>query len=161
IYTNKITLPYDQSSFSIDFAALSFYSPEMTQYSYMMGGLDKEWTILQSNRKVYFTNLSPGKYTFKLKVGANGTFAKNGKELVITMERNTSRLITLITQILDFRQTEKKGFSIDFTNVDISAVVQDEYLNFMQVAKKRNLAYSIELPEEHLFARADEEALRK
>ena len=248
IYTNKITLPYDQSSFSIDFAALSFYSPEMTQYSYMMGGLDKEWTILQSNRKVYFTNLSPGTYTFKLKVGANGTFAKNGKELVInitppiwatwyawllyaaafiglcyylilnyhnrtearkekeiyeakinfftivaheirtpltlikgpvenlhekiddlpdikedviTLERNTSRLITLITQILDFRQTEKKGFSIDFTNVDISAVVQDEYLNFMQVAKKRNLAYSIELPEEHLFARADEEALRK
>ncbi|MEO5594172.1 MAG: two-component regulator propeller domain-containing protein [Chitinophagaceae bacterium] len=248
IYTDKITLPWDHSSFSIDFAALSYTSPEMTQYSYMMEGLDKEWTFLKSNRKVYFTNLSPGTYTFKLRVPANGQFTNNAKELlikitppfwatiyayllyaaafaglcyylirtyhnsiedkkekeiyeakinfftivaheirtpltlikgpvenlhekidelpeikedVITLERNTNRLITLITQILDFRQTEKKGFSIDFTRVDITEAVQEEYLNFMPLAKKRNIAYTINLPEEHVFAMADEEALRK
>ncbi|MEO7768107.1 MAG: two-component regulator propeller domain-containing protein, partial [Ferruginibacter sp.] len=32
IYSNEITLPYDRSSISIDFAALSYISPEMTAY---------------------------------------------------------------------------------------------------------------------------------
>jgi len=248
LYTDKITLPYDHSSFSIDFAALSFTSPEMTHYSYTMAGLDKDWTWLKSNRKVYFTNLSPGTYTFKIKVASGTRQPENIKALVIqvsppvwatwyayllyiaaftglcyylvrtyhnriedkkekeiyeakinfftivaheirtpltlikgpvenlqekidelpdikedvlTMERNTNRLVALITQILDFRQTETKGFSIDFTKVDISAVLEEEYRNFMPVAKKRNLSYTADFPPTHLFAMADEEALHK
>jgi ligand-binding sensor domain-containing protein/signal transduction histidine kinase len=65
--TKELTLSYDQSSFSLDFAALSFTFPEMTQYAYQLEGLDKDWTYLQTNRKVYFTDLSPGTYTFKVK----------------------------------------------------------------------------------------------
>jgi ligand-binding sensor domain-containing protein/signal transduction histidine kinase/DNA-binding response OmpR family regulator len=67
LYTHTVTLPYDKSSFSIDFAALSYTSPEMTTYSYMMEGLDNEWTILKSNRKLYFTNLEPGNYRLMVK----------------------------------------------------------------------------------------------
>lgn len=248
VFTERITLPYDRSSFSIDFAALSFVSPEMTQYSYQMEGLDREWTILKTNRKVYFTNLSPGTYTFKLKVAANGQSARNAKELVIkitppfwatiyayflyvaiftglcyylfrtyhnrlenkkekeiyeakinfftivaheirtpltlikgpvenlhekidelpeikedvvTLERNTSRLVALITQILDFRQTEKKGFSIELNQVNITAVLEEEWLNFIPLAKKKNLLYKTDLPRDPVFAMADEEALHK
>jgi len=248
VYTSKITLPYDHSSFNIDFAALSYISPEMTHYSYIMEGLDKEWTYLNSNRKVYFTNLSPGTYTFKIKVAGTNYGKENTQQLVIkitppiwatyyayllyaaafiglcyylirsylhrinnkkekeiyeakinfftivaheirtpltlikgpvenlhekidelpeikedviTMERNTNRLVALITQILDFRQTETKGFSIDFTKVDISEVLEEEYLSFMPVAKKRSLLYTANFPEDHLFAMADGEALHK
>ena len=71
IYTKKINLNYNQSSFSIDFAALSFPSPEMTRYKYMMKGLDKGWTNLNRNRKVYFTQLLPGHYTFIVKAANN------------------------------------------------------------------------------------------
>jgi len=35
------------------------------------------------------------------------------------MERNTNRLIALVTQILDFRQTETRGFSLDFTRITL------------------------------------------
>lgn len=66
-FTEKITLNHDQSSFNIDFAALSYTVPEMTEYAYKMQGLDKDWTILKTNRKVYYTELSPGTYTFKVK----------------------------------------------------------------------------------------------
>jgi signal transduction histidine kinase len=59
-------LPYDQSSFSIDFAALSFTAPDMISYAYKMEGLDKEWTYLKTNRIVYFTDLKPGRYTFRV-----------------------------------------------------------------------------------------------
>jgi len=72
IFTDKIVLPYDQSSFSIDFAALSFTAPEMTEYSYRMEGLNKDWTYLKSNRKVYFTELPPGTYTFQVRSSNSG-----------------------------------------------------------------------------------------
>ena len=71
ISTKQINLNYTQSSFSIDFAALSFPSPEMTQYKYFMKGLDKTWTKLKRNRKVYFTELQPGHYTFIVKAANN------------------------------------------------------------------------------------------
>ena len=72
VLTDRIVLDYDQSSFSIDFAATSYTSPEVTKYAYKMTGVEKDWTYLKSNRKVYFTNLAPGTYVTVLKT-ASGT----------------------------------------------------------------------------------------
>lgn len=73
-FTRKINLSYDQSTFSIDFAALTFTSPNTVNYVYKMEGLDEKWTRLQTNRKIYFTELKPGEYTFMVSaiVGATG-----------------------------------------------------------------------------------------
>ena len=79
IYSNKITLQHNQSSFSIDFASLSFTAPEMSEYKYIMEGLDKDWTFLKTNRKAYFTQLQPGKYIFRVK-GTNNDGVWNNKE---------------------------------------------------------------------------------
>ena len=248
LYTDEIILPYDLSSFSVDFAAISYTSPEMTEYSYIMEGPDNEWTYIKSNRKVYFTNLDPGTYTFKVKAGNNGIWNKQVRELtiqitppfwatrwayvlylvivgslfyylvriyhrmqedkkekaiyqaniefftniaheiktpltlikgpvenlsdmvgqvpaikddVVTMERNTNRLVNLINQILDFRQTETKGFSLDFSPVNLNEILQEAYLTFEPVAKKRNLSYAIDLPSTQINTMADAEALNK
>ena len=72
INTSKIVLPYNQSTFSIDFAALSYTAPEMSEYTYQMEGLDNEWVYLKTNRKVYFTELAPGTYVFKVKASNSG-----------------------------------------------------------------------------------------
>ncbi len=85
IFTDKIVLPHDQSTFSIDFAALSFTAPEMTEYSYRMDNLSKDWTYLKSNRKVYFTELSPGTYTFQVRA-SNGGDAWNGKPATLVIK---------------------------------------------------------------------------
>ena len=83
-YTHKINLNYDQSSFSIDFAALSYPSPEMTQYKYKMQGLDNRWNYLKTNRKVYFTQLLPGHYTFIVNTGnSNGKWNDQDARLEI------------------------------------------------------------------------------
>ena len=81
-FTKNITLTYDQASFNIEFAALSFTAPEMTLYKYKMEGLEKDWTTLTTNRKVYFTGLAPGYYTFKVKA-ANSSGIWNDKETVL------------------------------------------------------------------------------
>lgn len=73
LYTDTIILNNDQSSFSIDFAALSYFLPEMTEYAYKMRGLYKDWEYLKTNRKVYFTKLAPGDYVFEAKALVNGS----------------------------------------------------------------------------------------
>jgi signal transduction histidine kinase/ligand-binding sensor domain-containing protein len=85
VYADTIELNHNQSSFSIDFAALSYRSPEMTEYAYKMTGLYKDWEYLKTNRKVYFTKLAPGSYTFEVKAlveGSNTWSSKNVKLLI-------------------------------------------------------------------------------
>lgn len=84
--TDTITLAHDQSSFSIDFAALSYTSPEMTAYAYKMEGLDKDWTYLKTNRKAFFTKLSPGHYRFLVKsANSANNWNLQPRELYITI----------------------------------------------------------------------------
>jgi ligand-binding sensor domain-containing protein/signal transduction histidine kinase/DNA-binding response OmpR family regulator len=84
-YTRAIRLPYDQSSISIDFAALSYTAPGMNEYAYQLVGLDKDWTYLKTNRKAYFTKLPPGNYIFKVK-GSNSSGVWNEKEAAIEID---------------------------------------------------------------------------
>ena len=83
------------------------------------------------------------------------------KEDVTTMDRNINRLIALVSQILDFRQTEMKGFSLDFGPVNVNAVLQEMFLDFTLLAKKKNLQYNPALPSDAIKTFADEEALKK
>jgi signal transduction histidine kinase/ligand-binding sensor domain-containing protein len=84
LYTDTILLEYDQSSFSIEFAALNFSSPEVTRYKYLMKGLDKSWTYLSTNRKAYFTDLSHGNYEFIVQAESNiGSWVGKERKLFI------------------------------------------------------------------------------
>lgn len=68
--TNEIVLNYKQSSFSIDFIAVSYTRPTKNQYSYKLEGFDKEWNYIGNRRSATYTNIKPGKYTFLVK-GSN------------------------------------------------------------------------------------------
>jgi signal transduction histidine kinase len=83
------------------------------------------------------------------------------KDDVVTMERNTNRLINLVNQILDFRQTETKGFSLDFSMVNLNAILQEAYLTFESFARKKRLSYQIDMPSTDVYVNADGEALNK
>jgi len=86
-YTNRLTLPYDQSSLTFDVAALSFSLPEKNGYAYKMDGLDKDWTRLNGARRIYYTKLPPGRYTFRVKgASANEVWNNVEKRLAITIE---------------------------------------------------------------------------
>lgn len=79
ITTDSIELRYDQSTFSIGFAALSYISPQVVQYAYKLDGLDRAWNYLNSNRRVYYTELSPGTYKFRVRsidITGKGTLEK-------------------------------------------------------------------------------------
>ena len=260
ISTDKMVLNYKQSTFSIDFASLSYTAPEMTAYAYQMEGLDKDWVYLKTNRKVYFTELTPGPYTFKVKAtNSSGVWSKEETRLTIQvlppwwasnqakflytimvlliaflmirnyhrrvqeknrrtiesmesakekeilqakiefftnvaheirtpltlikgplekvirnttelpsikdslkiMERNTNRLIDLSNQLLDFRQTEIKGFSLHAVKANISELLEETFVNFKPLAEQKNIQFRLDIPPEPLWAWVDVEAFNK
>ncbi len=56
----------------------------MTEYAYRMDGIDKDWTYLKQNRKTYFTDLSPGEYTFRVKA-SNSSGIWNTRETILNI----------------------------------------------------------------------------
>jgi len=68
--TKNITLSYDQSVFTFEFAALSYIVPGKNKYAYMLEGFDQDWNYVGGQRTATYTNLNPGTYTFRVK-GSN------------------------------------------------------------------------------------------
>jgi signal transduction histidine kinase len=61
-----------QDKFSIEFAALSFLSPETNRFRYRMQGLQEEWTEVGSDQRVAtFMALPAGAYAFQLQSAAS------------------------------------------------------------------------------------------
>ena len=81
--TEQIHLDYDQNVFSFEFVALQFSSPEKNQYLYKMDGFDEDW-IDGHRRYATYTNLDPGKYTFRVKASnSDGVWNESGTSIHI------------------------------------------------------------------------------
>jgi len=259
-YVDTLVLNYNQNNFSIKFSALDYSFSDVTQYKYQMKGLTTNWTYLTTNRNAYFTDLSPGKYTFLVQARSNvGSWIgdekmlyieilppvwksnlayilysvtiivllyfalryyhllqgrKNANKLklfehekvkevyqakiefftniaheiqtpltlisvpvdrviekiedypeikksMLMIEKNTKRLVDLIGQLLDFRQTEIEQFGLNFVNVDINALLKNQIEAFQEFAAENNIAIKVNLPQKHVIAFVDREALIK
>jgi len=77
------------------------------------------------------------------------------------MERNTNRLIELTSQLLDFRKTEIKGFSLNFVETDIHKLLCEVYCDFKILAEEKSLDYTIELSKDYLPVYVDADAINK
>ncbi|MFC5408310.1 two-component regulator propeller domain-containing protein [Larkinella bovis] len=76
---NRVTLSYEESSITFEFAALNYSLPEKNQYAYMLEGFDKDWKISNTKRVVSYTNLDPGLYTFRVMASNNdGVWNRHG-----------------------------------------------------------------------------------
>src|SRR5690606_15832758 len=257
---DEIKLNYDQSSFSIDFATLSYTSPGMTEYWYKLQGLSDNWIELKKNHKVYFTELPAGSYNFMVKskssYGEQGektsalkivvmppfyaskiayflyfclggllfylglryyhrlTKAKNILKLrqlnnrkereiyqakiefftnvsheirtpltliksplekmlkkegldaetlgnLSIMEKNTSRLLNLVNQLLDFRKTELENTSLTFVETNFSELVRKVYERFSQSIQEKGIDFELGMDEDDIYAFVDAETMRK
>jgi signal transduction histidine kinase/CheY-like chemotaxis protein/streptogramin lyase len=81
----QVRLSYDQSVFTIKFAALNYRASEKNKYAYMMQGFDKKWNYVDSKRRfATYTNLDAGEYSFKVKASNNdGLWNETGASIKI------------------------------------------------------------------------------
>jgi signal transduction histidine kinase/ligand-binding sensor domain-containing protein len=57
--------------FEFDYAALSFVAPQKVRYRFMLDGFDRGWTEAGARRTAYYTNIPPGRYTFRVQAANN------------------------------------------------------------------------------------------
>jgi signal transduction histidine kinase/DNA-binding response OmpR family regulator/ligand-binding sensor domain-containing protein len=83
-FANKIELRHNQNNLSFGYAILNYYQPELNQYKYKLEGFNDDWIFAGNKAIVDFTNLDPGKYTFRV-AGSNndGVWNEEGASLQI------------------------------------------------------------------------------
>ncbi len=81
---NTVKLKHYNASFTIHFVSLSFMAQSKNQYAYMLKGTDTHYNHIGNNNNVTYVNLSPGKYTFKVKASNNnGVWNNTGAQIDI------------------------------------------------------------------------------
>lgn len=84
--SDALRLSYTQSVFTLEFAALDFSAPEKNAYAYKLEGFDKDWNQVGHLRTASYTNLAPGRYTFRLRASNNdGVWNEDGLALPIVI----------------------------------------------------------------------------
>ncbi|HTM93277.1 MAG TPA: two-component regulator propeller domain-containing protein, partial [Flavisolibacter sp.] len=85
-HLESINLKYKENVFSIEFTSLDFSHSSREKYAYMLEGFNSDWLYADgSQRRVTYTNLDPGHYTFKVKIqNADGAWS-NEKTLKINI----------------------------------------------------------------------------
>ncbi|MCC8154407.1 MAG: response regulator [Tannerellaceae bacterium] len=259
-FGGRIDLSYQQSTFTFDFAALSYTASEKNQYAYMLEGFDTDWNYPTKYQQAYYSNIPPGKYTFKVNASNNDNLwseeiakmeviihppfykttgaylfyfiliislilfivynlrkrglakikrkqeifenekekelydtkiaffttiaheirtplslikgpleyimkesvsEKEQKENLEIINKNTNRLQDLTNQFLDFRKTEKEGFKLNFIQTDINQLITGIYERFTLTASQKKIDFTLDLPEQLIFADIDREAVTK
>tara|TARA_R110001583_G_scaffold23749_7_gene87294 strand:- start:1147 stop:5118 length:3972 start_codon:yes stop_codon:yes gene_type:complete len=259
-FLDGIILKPNDLSLKIEFAALSFNSPETTEYWYMLSGLNDDWIYQGKKHEVIFTGLAAGDYKFKLKSrNNNGIWSEESIELrievlppfwksnvayfiyilifllivyglvrvyhlrtkeknnqlikdlnrqkekelynakiefftnisheirtpltliksplekilkrtdydssllnnLLIMDKNTSRLLDLVNQLLDFRKAELEDTNLTFVETNISKLIRNIYTRFSPTINNGNINCSLDLVENDIYAFVDIEALKK
>lgn len=84
--TSEVTLSYDQTVLSFEFAAMHYVHPHMNSYAYMMEGFEERWNYVGNHNYATYTNLPPGQYIFRVRASNNdGVWNNLGTTLSITV----------------------------------------------------------------------------
>ncbi len=65
-YINKIVLPHTKNFISFQFQTPNYSQTDKIVYKYILEGVDTGWINIGSNNFINYTQLQPGKYTFKV-----------------------------------------------------------------------------------------------
>ena len=81
-----IVIPAGHNHFAFDYAGLSYVAPQKVHYRFMLEGFDRHWTDAGTRRTAYYTNIPPGKYTFRVQAENNdGVWNTQGAALEFTL----------------------------------------------------------------------------
>jgi signal transduction histidine kinase/ligand-binding sensor domain-containing protein/DNA-binding response OmpR family regulator len=153
-----ITLSYDQSVITLQFASLNFTHTKKKRYAYYLEGFDKEWNEIGTKHEAVYTNLDPGEYIFKVRGLDNlGNWSGSVKTLALTITppfwmtwwfRCASALVIIGGLVIIFRirmkivkDRERTGRLIFITKME--QVARKEAEKAREEAEKANQAKSV------------------
>ncbi len=82
----EIKFSHSDNVISIQYAALSYCTPDKNRYAYKLEGFDKDWNYVGNQTKATYTNLPAGKYVFHVKAANNdGVWNNEGASIKIVV----------------------------------------------------------------------------
>src|SRR4029453_4169935 len=126
----KLHLPPRIRDLQIDYTALSLVVPEKVRFRYMLEGYDRDWQDAGNRRQVFYTNLPPRHYRFRVTASNNsGVWNETGATLSFSVAQayyqtawfaalSTATLIALVwaAHRLRLRIVEQHGNEISALN---------------------------------------------
>jgi len=163
-YLKEITLSYRENMFSIEFAALDYSASKNIKYTYQIEGLSNDWVKVDAqDRKISFTNLSPGKYTIKVKsTNSDGVWCENMRTLKLTITPpfwqtwwfRTITLFLIVSSSIAYYKY--KTYEIKRKNQELERKVAERTHEVMQQKEEiQQQAEELEATNEELTAQSD------
>lgn len=82
-----LTLPAGKTNIEIRYTAFCFYAPEKVRFKYRLEGVDETWIDAGNRREVFYTNLAPREYSFRvLACNSDGVWNELGASLRFRIE---------------------------------------------------------------------------
>jgi signal transduction histidine kinase/streptogramin lyase len=79
-------VPQGKGEMEFQYTALSYVAPLRIQFRYLLEGYDQGWIEAGNRRSAFYTNLKPGKYTFRvIACNADGVWNKAGDSFDIEL----------------------------------------------------------------------------
>jgi len=95
------------------------------------------------------------------KVMGNKDIPKEAQPYLTVVNKNADRLLTLVNQLLDFRKTEIKGYSLTFVKTDIPELIQEICDRFRNTTEGNGLSLEVRIETRQKYAFVDREACTK
>ncbi len=128
---DKVSLNYNENTFSIEFAALDYSNPKKNKYAYKLIGFNKDWIYAGNERIAHYTNIDPGIYVFRVKASNNdGIWNEDGASVVIEIIPPFWAtiwfrvLVGLILLGLIFWMFRRKIKSVEIQNIKLEKLVK-------------------------------------
>lgn len=84
---NSLRVPPGMNRIEFHYTALSMLVPDRVKFRYMLEGYDQNWVDADSRRVAYYTNLSPGKYRFRvIACNDDGKWNEEGAAVGLALE---------------------------------------------------------------------------
>lgn len=93
-----IEAPIGRGEIEFHYTGLSYSAPERVQFTYILENFDKDWIQAGTRRIAYYTNVPPGKYTFRVKA-ANNDNIWNEQGDSVTLKLNAPVTQTVLFKI--------------------------------------------------------------
>jgi PAS domain S-box-containing protein len=128
----------------IHYTALSYTNPKLVRFKYILVGFDKDWIDADTRRIAYYTNIPPGKYTFKVIACNNeGVWNWNGTTLELNLaphyyQTNWFRgLVVVILILLGFGMYRLRTMNLRRHERELVHIVDDRTKNLQQEVGER------------------------
>ena len=91
----------------------------------------------------------------------NKDLPAEAREQLLVVERNTSRMLRLVNQILDFRKIQNKKMKMQVQRINIVPFVRKVMDNFESIAEEHQIDFVLETEKDDLYLWVDDDKLEK